>query len=296
MRKKDGQILILVLLVVVVALAVGLSVASRNLTNLRTSTQAEQSQRAFTAAEGGVEDVLSRLNTVANVMGSATDPSCTKVSSTQANCALPNQSTTTGVAGNVNVLASTTYQKTVEPGDVAQINLVGAGAAFVYFYVDWGTNADSSSETASMEFTFICGNATTIACTTLLNPGGGIAAPIGTSYSQVRYGLGDGTSHSTNQTGFTTCDTTGSYHCRTLVKIFNANSNFILLRLKPFWNRATIKVTPVLGIMPVQTYAITSVATTDTGVSRKVQVSRDALPQLPAVFDYVLYSGGNITK
>ncbi len=60
--KKSGQILILVLLIVVVALAVGLSVASRNITNLRSSTQTEQSQRAFTAAEGGVEDVLSRLS------------------------------------------------------------------------------------------------------------------------------------------------------------------------------------------------------------------------------------------
>ena len=56
---KSGQILILVLLVVVVVLAIGLSVASRNITNLRTATQSEQSQRAFGAAEGGVEKVLS---------------------------------------------------------------------------------------------------------------------------------------------------------------------------------------------------------------------------------------------
>ena len=77
MKRKSGQILILILLIVVVALAVGLSVASRNITNLRTSTQAEHSQRALSAAEGGIEDVLSRLSTVASqvpVGGSATIP------------------------------------------------------------------------------------------------------------------------------------------------------------------------------------------------------------------------------
>ena len=58
MKKKKGQVLVLVLLVVVVALAVGLSVASRNLTNLRITTQSEQSQRAFNAAEGGNEHAL----------------------------------------------------------------------------------------------------------------------------------------------------------------------------------------------------------------------------------------------
>src|SRR3990167_8580957 len=63
---KSGQILILVLLVIVVVLAVGLSVASRNITNLRTATQSEQSQRAFSAAEGGVEKVLSNFAGFAN--------------------------------------------------------------------------------------------------------------------------------------------------------------------------------------------------------------------------------------
>ena len=57
---KPGQVLILVLLVVVVALAVGLSVASRNITNVRTSTQTEESQKAFSAAEAGIESILSQ--------------------------------------------------------------------------------------------------------------------------------------------------------------------------------------------------------------------------------------------
>ena len=61
---KQGQILILVLLVVVVILAIGLSVASRNITNLRTSTQTENSQKAFSAAEGGKPILLPHAEVV----------------------------------------------------------------------------------------------------------------------------------------------------------------------------------------------------------------------------------------
>src|SRR3989338_6979057 len=87
MKRKSGQILILILLIVVVALAVGLSVASRNITNLRTSTQAEHSQRALSAAEGGVEDVLSRLNYVAQYITTGTAvPGLVCTGSGQANC------------------------------------------------------------------------------------------------------------------------------------------------------------------------------------------------------------------
>ena len=48
--------------------------------------------------------------------------------------------------------------------------------------------------------------------------------------------------------------------------------------------------------LPIQTYDITSTATTDIGVTRRVQVTKTALPQLPAVFDYVLYSESDIKK
>lgn len=299
-RRKSGQILILVLLVVVVALAVGLSVASRNITNLKTSTQAEQSQRAFTAAEGGVEDVLSKLNTVAGVIGGTADPAnkCIKVSGqSEANCTLQNASTTTGVAGTVNVVASTSYTKTVEPGDVAQVNL-NPTADTTAFTVEWGTDADkSSSETASMEFTLVCSGASSCPLTALGQSSYPVPTTVTGNYSQTRVAFADvnDNSHGTDQTGFQNCAAgTAPYHCRVTFTL--GSGNFLLLRMKPFWNRATMKVQATVLTLPVQTYSITSVATTDTGVSRRVEVQRDALPQLPAIFDYVLYSGGDIIK
>ncbi len=303
MRKERGQILILVLLVVVVSLAVGLSVASRNISNLKTSTQAEQSQRAFTAAEGGVEDVLSKLNTVANVInvGGAAQAGCTKNTTDanvkQADCTLQNASTTTGVSGTVNVVASTSITKTVDTGDVAQVNLKNFPAGGT-FDVEWG-KADEINPKPSLEFTFICTNSTDTLCG--INPGGGVVSTSKASGSYGQHRLAYQAETIPGQSGFTVC-TASSYACKVTFTIPPTGANYAgleLLRMKPFWGRATIVVTPTgaqAANFPVQTYSITSVATTDTGVSRKVQVSRDALPQLPAVFDYVLYSGSDIIK
>lgn len=55
---EKGQALLIVVLIMVVSLTVGLSVASRSIVNLRTTTEEENSQRAFSAAEAGVERAL----------------------------------------------------------------------------------------------------------------------------------------------------------------------------------------------------------------------------------------------
>ncbi len=57
-RKQNGQALLIVVLVMVVALTVGLSVASRSITNLRTSQEQASSQKALSAAEAGIEQAM----------------------------------------------------------------------------------------------------------------------------------------------------------------------------------------------------------------------------------------------
>ena len=54
-RLQAGQALLAVILVVVIALTVGLSVAVRTTTNTLTTSEEENSQRAFSAAEAGIE-------------------------------------------------------------------------------------------------------------------------------------------------------------------------------------------------------------------------------------------------
>lgn len=55
---ERGQALLIVVLVMVIALTVGLSLASRSITNLRNSTDEANSQSAFAAAEAGVEQAV----------------------------------------------------------------------------------------------------------------------------------------------------------------------------------------------------------------------------------------------
>jgi len=55
---QKGQALLIVVLIMVVVLTIGLSVASRSITNLKITNDDESSQRAFSAAEAGVERAL----------------------------------------------------------------------------------------------------------------------------------------------------------------------------------------------------------------------------------------------
>lgn len=55
---QKGQALLIVVLIMVVSLTIGLAVVSRSIVNLRTSSEEENSQRAFSAAEAGVERAI----------------------------------------------------------------------------------------------------------------------------------------------------------------------------------------------------------------------------------------------
>jgi hypothetical protein len=68
MRKKldivacqKGQTMLIVVLAIVIALTVGLSIASRSIINLKTTTEEINSQKALSAAEAGIEKALQKL-------------------------------------------------------------------------------------------------------------------------------------------------------------------------------------------------------------------------------------------
>lgn len=272
MKRKSGQILILVLLIVVVALSVGLSVASRNITNLRSSTQTEQSQRAFSAAEGGVEDVLADLNTIAN------NPDVATGSGLDVNVPVGE------ITANVNVKASNIFEATIEEGTVGQINLEGYGGGTMT--IEWISRDDSienSSPRPSIELTFVCQNSTCF------------GTPGSNGFSQHR--LAYQAESISGQSGFTSCSVNPlaeKFYCKITVNV-SGSDNPLFVRIRPLWKKATVKVTGA-GDFPVQTYDVVSTATTDLGITRRVQVRRTTLPQLPAALDYVLFSQNDIVK
>ncbi len=59
---QRGQIMLIVVLIMVTVLTVGLSVAARSVTNTRTSQDSASSEKAFSAAEAGVEQSLTSNN------------------------------------------------------------------------------------------------------------------------------------------------------------------------------------------------------------------------------------------
>src|SRR3989344_7210327 len=56
---QRGQVIVILLLLMLAALSIGLAVTQRSVTDVTTSTQTEQSSRAFSAAEAGLEKALS---------------------------------------------------------------------------------------------------------------------------------------------------------------------------------------------------------------------------------------------
>ena len=262
MKKKKGQVLVLVLLVVVVALAVGLSVASRNLTNLRTTTQTEQSQRAFNAAEGGIESILPDL-VAAAAAGSQTIP-------------------VGDLTATVTVNAETEYLWTIPEGEVGQVKLVDEVGLPTDIQIEWAPRGGSEDNSA--------GGTTASIEITKVSLSGGV-------FSQERWAYaGDSAASSGNEDSFDSPTSCSSIDYTKCVLITFNTSNDLILRIRPFWNQATVKVTAIGGSLPDQLYDVTSTASTELGLTRKIQVTKTAFPQLPAVFDYVLYSEGGIVK
>ncbi len=273
MVNRSGQVLVLVLLVVVVALSIGLSVASRNIVNLKTATQSERSQRAFSAAEGGVEDVLSRLNqVVSDIKTGSSSPGGCPVSGTSATC----QVDVGDIRATVDVKTSNVYESIIELGMVGQIDLKDYTGDI---QIEWSKTGESTDPATIEVIQYY--------------------QPVPGTYNQRREAwlgvVGRANEGGTFLTPSSSCS--GTYRA---CAVFTVNASAVgtgkYLRIRPFWNRATVKVSALSGAIPLQTVNLESTARTGEGITRKVLVSRNALPALPAAFDYALFSTGSITK
>ncbi|MBI3486392.1 hypothetical protein HY025_05655 [Candidatus Daviesbacteria bacterium] len=58
MKNQTGQVIIILLLIILVALTIGVAIVQNSLSDVSTSTKTEQSSRAFSAAEAGIEQAL----------------------------------------------------------------------------------------------------------------------------------------------------------------------------------------------------------------------------------------------
>lgn len=244
---RNGQVALIVLLLMVVILTVGLTLISHSITDVSISKDEEDSMRAFSAAEAGIEQALQNIsagdfntevgdvpvNVSVTPIGGTTPIIRDLVEGEYMNIDLND------MIGNTNI--SVTWTDEVVLGNNAALE--------VLIYQDIGTYTRSAYARAGLCATGLC-----------------------------------------STTGFTTVPSNA-----TPPLAITQDDN--LVRIRALCNSTTVTVTAGAGL-PTQVYQIDSKASAGGAQESKVsvvEVSRTN-PALPPIFDYVLFSQGNLSQ
>lgn len=274
---SSGQALIILLLVMVVGLTIGLSIATRTATDVRLTSQDELSQKAFSAAEAGIEDALRRD------LGTFSSSGTQTVGDAQYEVRVTPQ-------GGGQTFATS---EPIVKDDVAQVILnpptANPPTTMDIYWVNTAAGSGETSPEASLEIIEVYEN--------------------GGTYGVYKYTFNSNcttTSASGDLNNFMTsgCDpapataTIGgrTYSAKVSINLKPAASdNPQYLRIKPLYNKTSVAVQGPAGTtLPLQGYLVESTGISS-DISRKIQVFRSA-ETLPSIFDYVLYSGSDLLK
>lgn len=307
-NSQSGQILIIFLLILVVGLAIVLSIASRTVTDVRQTTTSDESNRAYFAAESGIENALKKIQDGSLVPSSSPNTSAgvnlQNVNRTNADVSVVSLTVPSGIAFE--------FPNPIAKDDVAQVNLMskfsdittagvttltppsvprtsglkvywGAGAAIEVSVITCDSApASTCSSTPAFhiyKWTFDQNAAARSNgfCATLLPPPGSITTTEG---SNRPFTFAASFSFST-----------ASPSCPVNDVFASTSENPVLARIRVLYaGPIPVAVIPTVGDLPDQGSRITSVGSTPSGVTRKLTVTR-LYPALPAIFDYVLYNG-----
>lgn len=270
---ESGQALLIILLVMTVGLTIGLSSIGRSSTDIKISTQMEDSARAFAAAEAGIEAAL-KGETSGN--GTFSDNKAT-------------YTFTSAAAGNSSQF---------------RVNNVSVGDTYTVWLVkhnDTDGTLDPSTgfyNSAAKKINICWEKAESV------DPSMEITLVYQQTGSNGPYQIFRGAYKAPSDLHSNNFAASGSYDCGLG---FNYGVEFdystaplfykaFALRLRPFYGSANIGVQAVgSGVsLPQQGIEITSTGTSGES-TRKVKVTR-TYPVLPAIFDYILFSGGSLTK
>ena len=320
LKSATGQILILFLLVLVVGVAIVLSVASRTITDIRTTTTSDESNRAYFAAEAGIEEALQELQ------GGGSIPA----TGLGINFPTVNTSATTSDVTPSGGSAVFVYPEDVKKDEVVQVallqdfrgdvanaaNLGWAGTNLDFYWSS--SDVDNADETPAIEISVIYYCPSGPSC-----PG----YPVGQNFGISKITFDPNSSGRTNPNGF--CHYADNpnfsnlgtprviegknFYFHATVNVFHnaedctglklssaANTKPVLARIRLLYNTSqsspvAVESTDASNPLPQQGTTLESTGTTSSGVARKLQVVR-LYPALPALFDYVLFSGSNLSK
>ena len=272
--KQSGQVIILLLVILLVGLTLALSITSRTLQQMKVTTVSEHSSRAFTAAEAAIEEALRQ--------------------DLEEKAGAGWQELSSGSLGGkieeakYEVEKASEFSLTVQKDDVVQVDLENfSGNLDVYWVKKSDPEENQDDSRASLELIFI--------------------KEVGGDYSVIRFAVNSeirdngftnpgetdtnaGVTLANTDNGNCSSDLDGKGYCNKVT--ISGLSGIQVLRIKPFYNKATILVTNV----PPQIYTIKGEATTVADVTRRVEVKK-APPALPPIFDYVIFDGsGNALR
>ena len=290
-KHEKGQTLLFVIVAVTIAMAIGVAVSTRTISSLKRVARTDTSARVIAAAEGGIENLLSRpysaLESARQDNPAGTDcgdiGATTPVPPEAGKCAyllsIPKPSSEDQISSraivSVNIFNSNTqdggYSFTLEPGSVKEIHL-------------------STTETYTPNDIQICWKSqnTAIYYYSYNSSGevlkGGIYPSSGFSHSSDVSDIFE--QSNSNRAEYLYCSAV------------NLVSNPYGLRIKVLYNQSEVAVFPTSGNLPSQGYELTSRGeiSTEIGSEEKATVIvHKSYPYAPDIFDYGIYTPNTLS-
>lgn len=285
LKQQKGEMILIILLVMAVGLTIGLSVASRSLTDIRLSTQIEESSRAFSAAEAGIESILKQG------IFSASDIPSTPITGT-------NTTYNVSLSSLGNSASLFEFPSDISEGDAQTIWLVPQKEG----------GPDTEGTDYNSQQIAVCWKALSSAVAAPALEVSVLYIDTNGDYEIARNAYDpDNTARSGN--GFTTSGISSpstncsGYDYEVMVDFatlddalpITASDKLVALRLRPVYAGARLAVLPQGASLPEQGKNIVSTGQTASGVSRKWNVVQTySAPH--DIFDYALWSGTEISK
>ncbi len=280
---QSGQVALMALLVMTIAATVGLSLIARTTTDISVTRNTEESTRAFSAAEAGVEETLrsgvASSGTIDPTYGVSYTASITPVSGTATSPYVFPQKTLNEDTETV-WLVSHSADGTIIESPTYTANTIN---------VCWSSESTTPAIVVSILYKKASDGSYRVARNaydsnrsraTDLVTGNNFSAPVAATGCPSTTALG---------TKITFSD----------YGIVPANDTLIALRIRPVYAGALLAVAPAAAVpaqnLPVQGNSIQSVGVTTSGVNRKITVYQQyRAPE--SIFDYALYSEGSLSQ
>ena len=279
LTSQSGQMLIILLLILVIGLATVLAIASRTVTDIRQATTSDECNRAYFAAEAGIQKALQSVSS-GNFTLDFNSLNNSQTSVTKVNAggsdpffAIPNP---IGKDDYVQFYLMSNYQSLATAGVSPSILKTDT----LNLYWD-DTNSTPGASSPALEITVLQYN--------------------GSAFNLSKMAFDTFASRGIFcSTGVTTPSGRADYKYKVAISLSSpacnndaVTQNPVLMRVRLLYNTTPVKLALEKfggGNLPQQGSVITSTGSTSSGVTRKLVVT-SLYPSLPSLFDYALFNG-----